>query len=169
MLPDKEAVEYWAGIATIIGLVFAVAGVWYAAVQFSLARKASSAAAVVPLGDTFRECRRGFFKADSDQERHFHFAELANALETACAISRDNILFGHTKPVLEHYLASVFEIIETSDEAAQLLSKYLETPETWENIVWFLNKHKKTGPRSSYGQKRATNFDRTRAWTDRSR
>jgi hypothetical protein len=83
-----------------------------------------------------------FLKQSKEEQRRVHFAELANALETACAISRDKVLFGHTKRILEHYLTNVFEIIGSNAEATQIPGTYLESPGTWENIVWFLSKHR---------------------------
>jgi hypothetical protein len=116
---------------------------WYAVLQLSLARKASSAAAIVPLNDTFRECWLAYVRAESDTDRRFQFAELANALELACAIYRDKLLFGASREVLEHYLVNVFVIIEANSAASKMLGEFLQAPKTWENIVYFLSRHRK--------------------------
>jgi len=126
-----------------VGLPVAVGALWYGARQLSLARKASSAAVVIPLGDSFRECWLAFIGATNNNDRRFHFAELVNALETACAIFRDKVLYGASREVLEQYLVNVFQIIETNQEALELLGGLLESPKTFENIVRFLESHRK--------------------------
>jgi hypothetical protein len=144
-LPDKEWIDFfgfWASVVTLVGLPLGMAAVWYAARQLSLGRKAASAGVTIPLNDAFRERWSAFFAAETDKERKYQFAELANALEIACAISRDKVLYGASKDVLEHYLVGAFQVIESSADATQLLGQLLETPKTFENIVHFLGKHK---------------------------
>jgi hypothetical protein len=145
-LPDKDCVDlvgFFAAVATVIGLPVTVAMVFYAARQLSLTRKATSAATVVTLNDSFRECWIAYLNAADDGQRRFNFAELTNALELACATFRDKILYGASRKILEHYLVGVFLIIESNAEARKSLTELLETPETYENIVYFLEGHHK--------------------------
>ena len=148
-LPTKETVDlfaFWASVATLAALPVALAALLYAGVQFSLARRAGSAATVIPLFDSFRECWTAYREAQDAADQKFHFAELANALEVACAIWRDGVLAGATRHVLEQYILNVFKIIESNPGAVKQLSNLFEMPETFENIAYFLELHQQKLP-----------------------
>jgi hypothetical protein len=145
-LPSKEiadCVAFWAAIATLIALPSGVAAAWYAARQLSLARKAGSGASLIALSEAFRDCWRTFLAASDERGRQLAFGDLANTLEVACAIFRDGVFFGRSKDLLEHYLLSIFQLIEGNVDARGRLLLLLQTPRTFENIVEFLGGHKK--------------------------
>jgi hypothetical protein len=144
-LPSKEVVDllaFWASVATLVGLPIALAALLYAIIQFSLARRAGSAATVIPLFDGFRDCWVAYRGSKTESDRNFYFAELVNTLEVACAISRDRVLAGATQYVLEQYIVSVFQLIEGSPDALKSLTGLSQTSETFENIFWFIKLHR---------------------------
>jgi hypothetical protein len=144
-LPSKEiadCVAFWAAVATIIALPCGVAAAWYAAGQLSLARKAGSGASLIALSEAFRDCWRAFLASDDERSKQLAFGDLANALEIACAIFGDGIFFGRSKDLLEHYLSSIFQLIEGNVDARGRLLVLLQTPRTFENIVDFMAKHR---------------------------
>jgi hypothetical protein len=142
--PSAEAVQYWSGLATTLALPFAIWAVWYAGRQLSLARKAGSGSSLIALNEAFRECWKEFLAGD-DEKKQYAFAELANALEIACAVFRDKFFFGHSADLLENYLLSVFRLIEANADARERMIGLLQTRRTFENIVEFLGSHRRQG------------------------
>lgn len=142
-LPSVNAVQYWSGIAAIVGVPFAIFAVIYAARQLSLARRAGSAASLITLTDSFRENWELYLKAEGDAQG-FAFANLANMLEAACATHRDKVFYGHSKTVLEFYLVAIFRILQDNEGLQRHLLNLLQTKETFENIRHFFTTHKTT-------------------------
>ena len=119
-MPSKEiadCVAFLAAMATIIALPCGIAAAFYAGRQLSLARKAGSAASLIALNDVFRECWRAFIEASDEKTKQYAFGELANALEVACALFRDKMFIGRSRDLLEHYLLSVFQLIQNNIDA----------------------------------------------------
>ena len=139
--PSPEGVQYWSGVATIFGLPAAIIAIVYAARQFSLARKAGSGASLIALSEVFRQNWSTYLTAPVERQR-YAFADLANALETACAIFHDKVFFGNSKDILEHYLVGVFRTIQDNDLARNELSSLLQTRETFRQMRRFVSTHK---------------------------
>jgi hypothetical protein len=142
-LPSKEILEYWAAIATILGVIFVIVATVYAARQFWLSRKAGSVTFLIALSECFRQCWLAFIGATDERERSHAFADLTNALEIACAGFNDKVFFGASKDVVERYLIDVFKLIEGSADAQKRLLGLLQTATTFENILLFLKNHRK--------------------------
>lgn len=148
-MPDKatvDLIQFCAAVATIIALPCGVGAVCYAARQLSLARKAGSGSSLIALSEAFRQCWQAFLVAGDDEKKRLHaFADLANSLEVACAVFRDEVFFGHSEDLLENYLLSVFRLIEANADARDRMERLLQTPRTFENIVGFLSSHRGLG------------------------
>jgi hypothetical protein len=147
-LPDKETVDlvqFWSSVAAILILPVGVWALFYAGQQLALARKAGSGSSLIALSEAFRQCWSAFLNAKDEKSRHIAFGDLANSLEVACAIFRDRVFFGHAADVLEHYLLSIFRLIESNDDARARIVRLLQTPRTFENIVLFLRGHRGQG------------------------
>ncbi|NEW90406.1 hypothetical protein DY468_00400 [Rhodopseudomonas sp. BR0M22] len=78
-----------------------------------------------------------------DADRQYHFANLVNELEAACAIYFDDIFFGESRRLLKHYLLDVFDRIDKSQEARALLQPVLANKNTFASIREFLRHHGK--------------------------
>ena len=144
--PSKEALDlaaYWGGIAAILALPFVIGAAFYAARQLSLARKAGSGATLIALNEAFRDCWHLFLTSGDAQLKRYHFGDLVNALESGCAVYRDRVFFGHSERVFRGYLVGVFRLIEGNAEARTILDAFIDTPETFENIVWFLGRYRR--------------------------
>lgn len=126
----------------MVGLPIAIGALLYAAAQFRLARKAGSAAALIAMGEAFRQNWIAFLRSPDEPSRAFAFADLANALEIACSAYRDNVFYGHSGEVFRAYLVSVFRIIQNSEQARNRLVALLQNPKTFINITEFLNANK---------------------------
>jgi hypothetical protein len=137
-----ETLQDWSALATILALPFGIWAVFYAGRQFRLSRKAESASALISLNVSFRDCWLAFLTSSDEAQKQYSFADLANTLETACAIHRDNVFFGASKDLLEHYLVGVFLAIEGSPDATDRLLRLLEAQSTFENIRKFLQRHR---------------------------
>lgn len=141
-LPSSDTIQYWSGVATIFGLPIAILAFVYAARQLYLAQKAGSGASLIALSEAFRQNWSAFVAAVNDGQKRHAFADLANALEIACAVFRDGIFFGHSEDLLKHYLVHQFRAIQESDLARQWLVSLLQTKETFNEIRWFVEKHR---------------------------
>ncbi len=126
----------------MIGLPIAIGALLYAAAQFRLARKAGSAAALIAMGEAFRQNWAAFLRAPDEAARAFAFADLANALEIACSAYRDDVFYGHSGEVFRAYLVSVFRIIQNNEQARNRMVALLQNPETFSNITEFLKANK---------------------------
>ncbi|WP_213737034.1 hypothetical protein [Bradyrhizobium sp. dw_411] len=142
--PLAETIQYWSGLAALFALPLGICAIVYAARQLSLARKAGSGASLMALSETFRQNWNAFLAAPGESERRHAFADLANALEIACAVFRDGVFFGNSKDVLEYYLVGVFRLIQDSEFARTHLTTLLQTRETFQNIRFFVAGHKAT-------------------------
>ncbi|WP_092028537.1 hypothetical protein [Bradyrhizobium sp. OK095] len=152
-LPSSDAIQYWSGVATIFGLPIAILAFFYAARQLSLAQKAGSGASLIALSEAFRQNWSAFVAATSDAQKRHAFADLANALEIACAVFRDGVFFGHSKNLLKHYLVHQFRVIQDSELAGQRLVSLLQTKETFNEIRWFVETHRALINSTALGEK----------------
>ncbi|MBN8968585.1 MAG: hypothetical protein J0G95_09005 [Rhizobiales bacterium] len=135
-------IELLAAIATIVALPFAIFAILYAARQLSLARRAGSAGSVIALNDSLRDCWKHFTNSSDSIQRTYAFADLANALELACAAYHDEVFFGRTADILENYLLRVFRLIEKNDDARKMMAELIQTNTTFRNTVDFLANHR---------------------------
>jgi hypothetical protein len=134
---SSGTIQYWSGVATIIGLPFAIGAFIYAGRQLSLARKAGSGASLIALSEAFRQNWAAFLGA-APERRRYAFGDLANAIEIACGIYRDRIFFGHSGDLLKHYLVHIFRVIQDNEFARAELEALLQTRETFDQMSWFL-------------------------------
>ena len=138
--PSPEAVSYWSGLFTIGGFIIAIIGIFYAARQFWLARKAASVATFLPLLETLSKCWEALDKADGDA-RTYRMGEWCNSLEIATAVFRDRMFAGSTRELLRQYLVDIFKLIQDAEPLRAEFSKLVDKPTTFQNIRWFLRAH----------------------------
>ncbi|PZA09623.1 hypothetical protein DNX69_22940 [Rhodopseudomonas palustris] len=143
-MPYADEVSYLANITAILALLIGVVALWYAGRQLDLARKAGSATALIALAQSFRSGWYLVRTSKNDDERGYHFADLMNELEIACAVIRDEVFFDKSKDLLECYLLDVFDGIERDEQTLALLRPCLADATTFENIRVFLRNHRKS-------------------------
>jgi hypothetical protein len=141
--PWVDRASFWASVVTILSLAVTVGAFIYAARQFTLARRTSSAGALIPLHESLRQAWLQFRSAKDEAEKRHTFADIFNLLEMGCAIFHDRLLVGRCGDLLEAYLCGVFGLIQQSADAREHMSGLVVTPRTFSNAAEFLASHKR--------------------------
>ena len=140
--PSPDAIQYWSGLMTIVGVSGALVALGVTMCQLSLSQRAGSATALVALHDSLQQCWSRFLGAENT-ERPLAFGDLCNTIEISCAALSDRIFFGESRVLLEDYLLNALKLIETNDSAREQLIQLLQDPETFINIRRFLTRRRK--------------------------
>ena len=130
-----KALEVGADLATVVGLFLAIWAFTIARRDLQLSRKATSAAAFLTVSESFRSAWMEFRKANNPADRDFHFGELANLIERACALHNEGLLYGLTMELLRAYLDELIEMIEGDPETLARLDNLIVSDKTFEQIA----------------------------------
>jgi hypothetical protein len=129
----------WATLGlTGVSLAVAAAALWVALVALGRSDKNASAGTVVTLNQGFADAWRHFQDADGPR-RDFEFAELMNTFEIAAAIHQEGSLHGVAEELIEDYLCSALEILDSDADARTRISKLRDTTKTFRHLVRFRN------------------------------
>lgn len=135
-------VSFWANVGTLVALILNVVAIAFAVIQLKAGQRASSAASLISLHESFRQAWLQFTRASNNLEEQHAFADIMNLLEIACASFGDKSFSGKSGSVLESYLCHIFSLIGQSKEAADRLDGMFTTDKTFQNIVLFLKTHR---------------------------
>jgi hypothetical protein len=98
----------------------------------------TSAATMVTLNVAFRDAWERFLEA-TPHGREFHFAELMNLFEIACAVYQDNSLAGVSGDLMKNYLEGILSVLIKTPYADEQIPKLLQGPTTFLHIKKFLD------------------------------
>jgi hypothetical protein len=119
-------------------LIVAVVALLVAVIALRRSDRNASAGMVVALNQGFADAWRHFQDAGG-QRRDFEFAELLNAFEIAAAIHQEGSLHGVAKELVEDYLCSALEIINTDADARRRVIELRDTAKTFRWLIAFRN------------------------------
>lgn len=107
-----DAISATANVATVIALVFTL-------LEFRSGRRAASASAVISINESFRQAWTRFLDAPADDERRRYaaLADIANLVETGCALQEDAVFAGRSGELLENYLCYVLSLFNNDATA----------------------------------------------------
>lgn len=140
MTPD--AIAFWANVVTLVAAPLGLVGLGVAIWTLWAARRAASAAAVIPLNEAFRQAWLHFVKASDDDEKQYAFADILNLLELACAIYQDKLLVAKGGKLLEDYVLHALKLIERNNSLRPTIEQLMVTPLTFKHIADFLQQHR---------------------------
>jgi hypothetical protein len=103
--------------------------------------KNTSAATLVALNVAFRDSWEKFLQAKEDDLdiKAFHFAELMNLFELACAVYREKSLAGNSRDLVRKYMEEILGKLVKSPYADARIPDLLTGETTFIHIKEFLN------------------------------
>jgi hypothetical protein len=138
MSNDLQTADWIAVVSGAASLVVAVSALAVAIFAIYRGNRNTSAATVVTLNVAFRDAWERFLKA-SDDDKEFHFAELMNLFEIACAIYQENSLAGVSGDLMKKYLQDILGVLVKSPYADEQIPKLLTGSTTFLEVKKFLN------------------------------
>ncbi|MGR6465810.1 hypothetical protein [Rhizobium sp. PAMB 3182] len=132
-----ETITFLAGLVTIIGLPFAIIGLFAVAKQMRNDRLAVSAAAIGEMRSTIITRIERLHATHGDEDVNAwtnEFAEFANELEMACAIYLDGQLSGRTGELAKDMICDFLNMINEDDDLRGELERAIHSPNTFKNI-----------------------------------
>jgi hypothetical protein len=131
-----EIVSTVANVATVIALLIAV---W----QFAAGKRSSSGAAVITLNEAFRQAWARFLDMPGDDPRRYGaFCDVANLVESACALHEDKVFTGRSGRLLERYLVAILRVFQGDPAARGWLARMLHDTDTFEHMGRFVSRHR---------------------------
>ncbi|HEY1721056.1 MAG TPA: hypothetical protein VGG27_07405 [Magnetospirillaceae bacterium] len=127
-------------LATFLTLLVAVATLVAAFRAIRRSDQNASAATLVAIQEAFRTTWDAYFAADADG-KGYRLGDLANVLETACAIDKEKIFVGAMQMLLHEYLVSVLRDIKGSPEVRKKLRELAQNDRTFEYLRGFLKRN----------------------------
>ena len=149
--------DWWldtlAKIATIVGLPATTAALLYVIRQFKLGRLTASAGSLIALQESLRQSWIRYTETlqieappalnEAHNQRLLHsFADLANLLESSCALFEDNVFFWKSGELFEKYLLAIFGLINASADAKKRLELLIHSEDTFAHITAFIASHR---------------------------
>ena len=135
----------WATLVlTFVSLAVAVVALRVAYIALKRSDRNASAGMVVALNQGFADAWR-HFQDETGPRQGFEFAELLNTFENAAAIHQEGSLHGVAKELVEDYLCSALEIINTDLDAQRRVGQLRDTAKTFRWLIAFRNEMNRKG------------------------
>jgi len=138
MLSKLQVSDWIALVSGAASLLVALAALAVALFALYRGNRNTSAATVVALNVAFRDAWERFLNAKED-DQEFHFAELMNLFEIACAICQENSLAGVSADLVKIYMQDTLGELVKSPYADVQVPFLLTGPTTFLHIKKFMD------------------------------
>lgn len=106
---------------------------------------------VLTIWDKLGELWVRFRAAKEEVEKEFGFGQLTSYYELACGLFRDRVLTTDAARTLREHLRDILPVMLDHPAFAARFKKLATSPDTFENIRWFVANHAKASTRAAVG------------------
>jgi len=86
---------------------------------------------VISLNEAFRQAWTHFLGLDhNDFRRRVAFGDIANLIETGCALREDKAFVGRSASLLTQYLINILKVLQEDQQARVWLEEMIHEPDT---------------------------------------